>query len=174
MKNKKCVTCQAEYEIQGNWASSRKYCSVACFGKSRRNQVEKTCRNCGDTFMFKPSQMASYPNAGKYCSRKCGYDYRVKKNADRPSTDRYGRTRRVKDIEWQRTVREQDKSICRRCKRYDQYIHTHHLAARSRRPDLKYDPNNGICLCASCHAWVHHHPKISMAEGWIISTGSNV
>lgn len=60
---------------------------------------------------------------------------------------------------WQRTVRERDNYTCRRCGKYDPYIHAHHVAPRSRRPDLKYDPDNGICLCGiPCHKWVHDHP----------------
>lgn len=134
---------------------------------------ERTCRNCQGTFMFAPSQVKSYPNAGKYCSRICGYDYRVKKNATRPSDDKYERTRRKADVDWQLAVRLKDDYTCQRCGIREMYIHTHHKATRGARPDLKHVVDNGICLCAPCHKWVHHHPDISYEQGWLVKTGSN-
>jgi len=170
---KVCIICGVEYSARGSRFSTSKFCSSTCFGKSRRTQVERVCRNCRATFPFNPSQMNTYPNAGRYCSRKCGYEYRVKKNANKPSSDRYGRTRKVADTNWQKAVREKDKSICRRCKKYDPYIHTHHMATRGSRLDLKYEVSNGICLCGPCHQWVHLNPKAAIEAGLLVNTGSN-
>jgi transcription elongation factor Elf1 len=125
--------------------------------EDKRKIVQRTCKNCDKSFDFKPSQLNAYPNAGKYCSRKCGYEYRVRKGAiaDRGS----GALTNLKgDKEWQRLVRERDGSICQRCGEYQKHIHTHHIAPRSQRPDLKQVVDNGVCLCGSCHQWVHHHP----------------
>lgn len=168
-----CTICGTEYEARGKRFATAKYCSAACCGKGKTTQQERVCRNCHKTFLFKPSQLNKYPNAGRYCSRNCGYAYRVKKNATIPTKDRWGRTKRVADKEWQRKIREQDNSTCRRCGRHDPYIHTHHVATRATRPDLKHDLTNGICLCGSCHSWVHHHPKESVINGWLVSNGSN-
>lgn len=66
---------------------------------------------------------------------------------------------------WQRTVRERDNYTCRRCGKYDKYIHAHHIAPRSRRPDLRLDPDNGICLDTPCHMWVHDHPIEATEQG---------
>lgn len=172
-KIKTCLICATVFEVKPVYYARSKYCSLACSGVARRRQVERRCRNCGEAFMFAPSQMQAYPNAGKYCSRKCGYAYRVAKNADRPSTDAYDRTRRVADVEWQKAVREKDDFTCQRCGIRQPYIHTHHKATRGSRPDLKHVVSNGICLCNSCHAWVHHHPDISYENGWLIKSGSN-
>jgi hypothetical protein len=124
----------------------------------------KTCINCGDPFTFKPSQLTAYPNAGKYCSRKCGYSYRVKENAKKPIlTNRV--VYRHAEKQWQKAVREKDACICQRCGVYEKYIHTHHVATRKRRPDLKYRVSNGVCLCGACHGWVHTHPIEAQALG---------
>lgn len=173
MKLKVCTICGADYEARGKRFTTSKYCSMACYGRGQATKQNRKCRNCYKTFEFKPSQLNAYPNAGRYCSRECGYAYRVKKNADKPTSDRYGRTGRVADKQWQKAVREQDSSTCRRCGRYDPYIHTHHVHTRSTRPDLKHNITNGICLCASCHAWVHHHPREAIMNGWLASSGSN-
>lgn len=163
----KCKVCQKEYKRRPSIAARSKYCSVACRDKGRSNQEVRKCKNCYQEFSFKPSQLNAYKNAGRYCSRKCRYEYDVKVNANAPIKDKYGRSGRKADKEWQKAVRERDEFICQRCGKYDQYIHTHHIALRSQRPDLKHEVSNGVCLCASCHQWVHHHPKLAKEQGFI-------
>ena len=62
-------------------------------------------------------------------------------------------------------MREKDQYACQRCGKVEKYIHTHHVAPRGRRPDLRHDVNNGKCLCNSCHSWVHEHPIEATACG---------
>jgi len=67
--------------------------------------------------------------------------------------------------EWSRQVRERDGNQCLfprveatflgPCKGR---IDPHHIAPRGRRPDKKYDVDNGICLCRLHHNWVHDNP----------------
>lgn len=133
-------------------------------------QEEKTCRNCGEKFFFRPSQLKAYPNAGKYCSRKCGYEYRARKNALRPSDDKYGRTNRVADIAWRTAVKDRDKNTCQRCGVTNDVMHAHHKATRGAHPELKYDVNNGVTLCGSCHQWVHRNPKEASGLGFMVLT----
>lgn len=54
-------------------SSTQEYCSRACKDLGSRNQVERTCRNCGTRF----SLAASEPDV--YCSRDC---YEAKRQAD--------------------------------------------------------------------------------------------
>ena len=72
---------------------------------------------------------------------------------------------RAQEADWSKQVRERDGHICQRCK--GQGIHAHHVAPRGRRPDLKFDVNNGICLCLPCHDWCHANPKESTAAGFL-------
>lgn len=44
------------------------------------------------------------------------------------------------------------------CATGDTRIDPHHIAPRSRRRDLKYEVDNGICLCREHHDWVGDHP----------------
>lgn len=67
---------------------------------------------------------------------------------------------------WQRAVRERDDFTCQRCGEYDRYIHTHHIASRSQRPDLKYDVDNGIALCPPCHLFCHARPAEALEAGF--------
>jgi hypothetical protein len=72
---------------------------------------------------------------------------------------------------WSKEIRERDNFKCKRCGIYDEHIHTHHIASRARRPDLKLDLNNGMCLCISCHAWVHSHPIEAEKQGYLKASG---
>lgn len=66
---------------------------------------------------------------------------------------------------WRTGVKERDGYNCQRCGVHSKQNHAHHIAPRSRRPDLKFDRKNGITLCADCHRWVHENPVESTAAG---------
>lgn len=151
-----CRACNKEFEAHRCRVAIA--CSVVCARALRRTKVERVCLTCGNGFLFAPSQVKRYRGAGKYCSRKCSYQGTIAKHADKPAKDKYGRTGRAADREWQKAVRERDECICQRCGIYDPHIHTHHVSPRALRPDLKHDVDNGKCLCAHCHLWCHHHP----------------
>lgn len=163
---KKCSVCDKEYLVYPYRIYS-KYCSYACAGKSRRTMIQKKCLNCGSSFMFKPSQINYYKGAGKYCSRKCSYLGTIESNRNKPIMDKYQRSSRKDDKVWKEKIREIGGLICKRCGKYDKYIHTHHVKPRSRFPELKRDIKNGICLCNSCHTWVHQNPKKSTEDGFL-------
>lgn len=50
----------------------------------------------------------------------------------------------------------------------DKRIDPHHIAPRSRRPDLKYDVSNGLCLCRTHHDWVGEHPIEAVKMGLLL------
>lgn len=135
--------------------------------RAKRGTEERVCKTCGKTFVFKLSQLAAYKGAGQFCSRTCSYAGIAAANAKKPIKDRYGRSHRKADRDWQLAVREKDNYTCARCGKYDRYIHAHHIASRARRPDLKHDVSNGICLDTPCHNWVHHHPIEAEALGFL-------
>jgi hypothetical protein len=74
---------------------------------------------------------------------------------------------------WSRTVRERDNNECQwpkaKCLNRGT-LHAHHIATRSRRPDLIYDVDNGIALCFIHHQWVHDHPIEAAELGLLDST----
>lgn len=164
-----CVQCGTVFEIhQCRFRTSLgagKYCGRACSDLGRRTRCIRNCRHCGTEFKVSPSQFKAYKGAGKFCSRKCAYAGMVVSCASKPIKDRYGRSNRKADKEWQAAVREKDGSTCQKCGVYDKHIHTHHVAPRSRRPDLRHVVENGKCLCGSCHLWCHYHPIEATAMG---------
>lgn len=58
-----------------------------------------------------------------------------------------------------RQVRKRDNYTCRfpGCGRQGRSIDVHHVAKISQRPDLKFDPDNMICLCRVHHDWTDHN-----------------
>jgi len=62
-------------------------------------------------------------------------------------------------VRFRREVRKRDNCTCQYpgCGRHSRRIDVHHIAKRSQRPDLKFDPANGICLCREHHGWTDTH-----------------
>jgi hypothetical protein len=44
-------------------------------------------------------------------------------------------------------------------------VHAHHIRLRSQGGG--HDPANGLLVCAASHRWIHDHPAISYANGWL-------
>lgn len=166
---KECKVCGKTYFVYPYQTNISKVCSYKCKAESMKTRVIRTCRYCSKEFSFAPSQIKYYKGAGKYCSRECSYKGIVKSNKDKPINDKYGRSGRKADKEWKEAVRQRDNFTCRRCGIFDKYVHTHHLVMRSQSRELKHVISNGICLCNSCHTWVHHHPKEACESGFLIS-----
>lgn len=162
-----CKACKKEFNVYPYRRESAKTCSFRCSGKLKAKKIKRLCKNCGKVFYKAPSQFKYYKGAGKYCSRKCNYEGMVIETAKKPIKDKYGRSGRKADKIWQKAVREKDKSICQRCGIYQKYIHTHHIATRARRPDLRHSITNGMCLCGRCHSWVHNNVKESTKLGFL-------
>lgn len=61
------------------------------------------------------------------------------------------------DKEWDKHVKERDMYTCQRCGRLLQgrEAHAHHKLPQWFMPKLKYDLDNGICLCTACHKQLH-------------------
>lgn len=70
----------------------------------------------------------------------------------------------TKLTKWSKQVRERDGNECKLCKCKEK-LHAHHIIPKDKDYSLRYDINNGITLCISCHAKTegyqkgHTHPK---------------
>lgn len=158
-----CAVCGKCFEVFP--CRLNKVCSRQCADVIRRKKVSRICGTCGATFMIAPSHFKYHKGVGKYCSRPCSYQGIIETTRTKPIKDKYQRSWRTDDVRWKLAVRVKDNYTCQRCGKHDQYIHAHHVAPRSRRPDLIREVSNGKCLCASCHFWVHHHPIEATALG---------
>lgn len=84
---------------------------------------------------------------------KKGSPLGLKKRSKRVNSNQY------KEEQWKKAVRARDRWQCQfpGCFFFSRSIDAHHIAMRSRRPDLKFDRDNGISLCREHHSWVHSH-----------------
>lgn len=165
-----CPVCGEQFEAWTNRLSSTKTCSRKCaydLIRARSQAYEtRTCKYCHVSFQFQKARAKFHCGAGKYCSALCRNEGKVREHDSQPQKLRYKNDAHLReDKRWKQAVRERDNYTCQRCGKYDRYIHTHHVAPRSQRPDLKREVSNGKCLCASCHTWVHLHPIEAVALG---------
>ena len=104
--------------------------------------VERTepCPNCGNT-IFK------YLRKGQHIGAYCPF-----------CDDLWlGWCPQLKDKDWNKRVKERDNYVCQRCGKIlaGREAHAHHKLPQWFMPELKYDLNNGICLCTACHKQLH-------------------
>jgi len=98
-----------------------------------------------------------------------------RKQIQRRAMKRGGKRLRAKgespeERDWKLKVRERDNYTCQRCFKVTlKSIHCHHIAPRSRRPDLVLELSNGIALCFECHAWCHARPIEATKAGFLSS-----
>lgn len=60
-----------------------------------------------------------------------------------------------KYVDWRYAVYERDNYICQSCKRKVCPPHAHHIKDAIGYPELRFDVDNGITLCESCHHQTH-------------------
>lgn len=101
--------------------------------------------------------------------KRRGFDWR---KTDKPR----GFSRRLKAkpdralAKWSKAVRERDDYVCQVTGRRDEQRNVaHHVAPRSRRPDLRLDVDNGITVTPEAHQWIHDHPIEATEVGWLSS-----
>lgn len=65
------------------------------------------------------------------------------------------------DLLMSQKVRERGQ--CERCGSRERLQH-HHIVEKSRSSYLRYDFENALCLCSSCHSWWHHIGTLQAAD----------
>lgn len=59
-------------------------------------------------------------------------------------------------IDWRKQVFERDNYICQKCKKRGGTLHPHHIENFCSAVELRFEADNGITLCASCHLKFHN------------------
>lgn len=58
---------------------------------------------------------------------------------------------------WRRAIFERDGYRCQVCCQVGGYLTAHHIKSWAHYPELRYDINNGITLCESCHMKIDNY-----------------
>lgn len=56
--------------------------------------------------------------------------------------------------QWRRTILKKYNFVCQSCGKIDSKF-IHHVQSVKRYPELRFDTDNGLCLCSPCHNLIH-------------------
>ena len=61
---------------------------------------------------------------------------------------------------WRLRVFERDNYTCRGCRQHGGELNSHHIKEFAKYPALRFEVNNGLTLCKSCHIKTHSKIKL--------------
>ena len=97
------------------------------------------------------------------CSKKCFKIHRSKTTSGKNNPNyKNGKTPEIvrlrysqQYIDWRDAVYKRDNWTCQQCGQVGRSLHAHHILSFETYPAKRFDINNGITLCASCHQKLH-------------------
>ena len=103
-------------------------------------EYKGTCPICQNTELFYYKEV--HPHIGAYCVFDDTF---------------LGWVRQWNEANWKRVIKERAKYTCERCGALlsGREAQAHHKLPQWFMPELKFDVNNGICLCRACHKQIH-------------------
>lgn len=147
-RRKSCICRICDKAFEHTAYREGKYCSKECWSNRRK---KRSCLNCG-------AVIESY-TAKKFCSTKCTKAYHVGSNApawkDGKSLERERARLSSKVKAWRKTVYARDAYTCQHCGQQQGSLHAHHIKPWASHPELRFEVDNGLTLCESCHGKVH-------------------
>ena len=186
--NKICKYCNTEFSkkktcSKKDWLS-RKYCSQTCSNRDNKqiwnkfsvwitpwnkwipwkkwkenkmySSIEKNCIQCWKVYTVRNYRK----NESKYCSHKCSSDYRNKWL----TTESYKERKSIRFIQWRNSVFKRDNYKCRKCSLW-WIMNAHHILNFKDNKDLRYELDNWITLCSSCH--LSFHKQYWFTNNWL-------
>lgn len=161
-KTTNCLICGKEFISQKCF--DRKYCSHLCANRSRPDRGGKIVLKCVICSKeFTPKRRGFYGRQTKFCSEKCkAISQSKEKHWNWKGGISKNHRRETKEyIEWRNAVYRKDKFTCQACKKHCKDIVAHHIKSWNNFPELRFNINNGLVLCRSCHKKEHHKVKVS-------------
>jgi hypothetical protein len=162
---KQCQICGSNFRVRPYQSTTAKFCSYACAGKWRSvhqrgsahggwkgGKDKRNCKGCGKPFEATPA------NPQRFCSRPCADKHGVRLRG--PNNSKFDlnarrRSRSGKHAAWARSVISRDKATCQRCGITDVELQAHHIKPFKEFPELRWDVDNGLTVCAPCHWAIH-------------------
>lgn len=169
--NSTCITCGKQYSH--TISQSKYFCSTIC---SRNYLIEYTCIYCGEDYTSNWDKVQSR----KYCSSQCAalyiyFTYKDKRKKYYKSQNYKWKHSTLKEYAlhyiqtgqflidneqdklniWKYAIQQLRGMQCQKCGTTEGRLCAHHVKSRKQFPQFKYDLNNGIILCNSCHAKEH-------------------
>jgi 5-methylcytosine-specific restriction endonuclease McrA len=122
--------------------------------------IECECEICNSIYTVKESV---YNTVGsRFCSNECKYIFLFNTEPENHPRWKGGITNKNQNLrnsleyrEWRSNVYKKDFYKCQKCNSIGKDLNAHHIENWSGNPDLRFDINNGITLCGSCHNELH-------------------
>lgn len=138
---KYCKECNVLLQLNNTRDVTRKiYCGQSCKGKVLGRAV--------DMLILWSKCNTPEANAKKVRYRENHPNWKINRGEVK------GRTR-PEMTEWRNFVFNRDKFICQHCKKTGGKLQAHHKAPYSLFPKLRWEKENGITLCETCHKSLH-------------------
>jgi len=74
---------------------------------------------------------------------------------------------------WREAIFKRDNYTCALCKKYGGKLEPHHIKMFSLYPDIRFDEDNGITLCKSCHQGKVNHNEEKFEEKFTLLVEQN-
>lgn len=171
---KPCAICSKPTWVKQCRMDRTPFCSQACYHvwwtenlpaykagadsyKWKGGKIERTCKQCGTTFLVCRNHLAESRN---FCSLACRGTYysgeRCHMWKGGISDERSQAKATPEYKEWRKAVYQRDHYRCVVCLTHSRVLHAHHLKKFSDYPELRYDVNNGATMCVKCHKQIAH------------------
>lgn len=160
---KKCLICTKEFIRKGrrnlNWWANAKYCSQDCSAKARIGKsgywLGKVSHFKGRKHTLEAKEKNRLAHLGKSPTNKGikRLDIRGEKHWNWQG-GKYNNRHKLNTVEYKQWVSDvffRDNWTCQTCGIRGTYLQAHHIKSWAHYPDLRFDVNNGVTLCVSCH-----------------------
>ncbi len=162
-----CKNCEIVFKVHP--CRDRKFCSTICanqfYNKIKHNErtIEKICKICSKKFLITRCRNNKYNT--QFCSWKCrtkgiGEIMKGKAAGEKHPFWKGTRVKRRRWFNrkicllWSKTVRERDNYTCQICGSKNHTL-AHHIKNWENYPELRFNVDNGITYCLSCHSKYH-------------------
>jgi len=134
--------------------------NIVSYQKNRRKEkIRCTCEECGVEYLVKESV---YKLGSRFCSKKCLYNFRFKGLKENHPRWKGGITQKNQEgrgsltyNEWRISVFKRDFYTCKNCLIKGKNLNAHHIENWVENESLRYEIDNGVTLCKTCHSNFH-------------------
>jgi len=153
----RCKICNKEWKDYPSRKNTKKYCSKKCLGINRIESCRNrsfgnkwgTLRKIDNNYREKMSKIMKGKIRPKISATKIGFKNPNWKGGITPINKRIRRS--SKFFHWRNMIFKRDDYTCQKCRKRGGELHPHHIKQFAYYPELRFDLNNGITLCKSCH-----------------------
>ncbi len=131
-----------------------KFCCKACrleYETMNSNKINLVCAECGKKFKRFRCQVKSEKS---FCSRECARLGEMGKKNHGWKGGISPERQSNKAVQWTQAIYKRDNYICQMCGA-GRGLNAHHIAGWNTNPEFRYDMDNGVTMCVSCHTEFH-------------------